>query len=75
MVYSNSRVRDSTTFAGGRAWADFGTPKILPGAPGAAFAQTSLTLRSIVLITVSILPANTCLARLRVKPLAVWNGT
>ena len=30
--------------------------------------QTSPVLRSIVLITESILPLNTCLARLRVKP-------
>ena len=37
--------------------------------------QTSRILRSMVLITVSILPLSTCLARLRVKPFAVWNGT
>jgi hypothetical protein len=37
--------------------------------------QIKRTLRSIVLITESILPLNTCLARLRVKPLATWNGT
>src|SRR5580692_1331316 len=39
------------------------------------FVQISPTFRSIVLITVSIFPLNTCLARLRVKPVAVWKGT
>ena len=37
--------------------------------------QTNRTLRSIVLITESIFPFNTCLARLSVKPSATWNGT
>ncbi len=34
-------------------------------------AQTSLTLRSIVLMTESILPLSTCLATLSVKPFTV----
>ncbi len=34
-------------------------------------AQTSLILRSIVLMTESILPLSTCLATLRVKPFTV----
>ena len=36
--------------------------------------QTSPVLRSIVLITESIFPLNTCLARLRVKPVTAWKG-
>src|ERR1700722_6867819 len=36
--------------------------------------QTSSTLRLMVLITESILPFSTCLARLRVNPSAAWNG-
>jgi hypothetical protein len=36
--------------------------------------QINPTLCSIVLITESIFPFNTCLARLRVKPLAAWKG-
>src|SRR5580704_8446358 len=36
--------------------------------------QTKPILRSIFLITESIFPLNTCLAMLRVKPFAVWNG-
>src|SRR5258708_27108204 len=37
-------------------------------------AQTIPTFRSISLITVSNLPLSTCLAKLRVNPLTVWNG-
>src|SRR6266404_2132811 len=40
-----------------------------------ATAQTSLILRSIVLMTESILPFSTCLATLNVKPFTVWSGT
>jgi hypothetical protein len=36
--------------------------------------QTSPVLRSIVLITESIFPLHTCLARLRVKPVNAWKG-
>jgi hypothetical protein len=36
--------------------------------------QINRTLRLIVLITESICPLNTCLARLRVKPSATWKG-
>jgi hypothetical protein len=36
--------------------------------------QTNPVLRSIVLITESIFPVNTCLARLRVKPVTAWKG-
>jgi hypothetical protein len=41
----------------------------------ARLAQTSLTFRSISLITSFIFPLHSCLAMLRVKPLAVWKGT
>jgi hypothetical protein len=37
-------------------------------------AQINPVLRSIVLITESIFPLNTCLARLRVKPVTAWKG-
>src|ERR1700693_4157015 len=37
-------------------------------------AHTSPVLRSIVLITESIFPLKTCLARLRVKPVTAWKG-
>ena len=38
-------------------------------------AQSSLTFRSAVLITLSIFPLHTCLPRPRVKPLDIWKGT
>jgi hypothetical protein len=38
-------------------------------------AQTRRMLRSTVLMTSSIRPDSTCLARLKVKPFAVWKGT
>ena len=43
-------------------------------AQGPLGLQTSPVLRSIVLITESIFPLNTCLARLRVKPVTAWKG-
>jgi hypothetical protein len=61
--------------AGGETRYD--TPAVLAllrGRPSPRVAQTNPVLRSIVLITESIFPLKTCLARLRVKPPTVWNG-